>query len=110
MDRRSFLFAAGSACLLPSYSSVAAAPGSEIIGASRIRLQSFDYYGVRLLDSRFRQQMLQARDLYFNMSNDDMLKGFRRKAGLPALGNDMRGWCRHDCGATFGQWTAAWRD
>ena len=104
MDRRSFLFAAGSACLLPRTSAFAddsfTTPGAE----SRIRLHSFDYRGVRLLDSRFQRQVLQTRELYFNMSNDDMLKGFRRAAGLPAPGNDMRGWCRRDCGATFGQW------
>ncbi len=105
MDRRSFLFAAGSTCLLPRVSAFAAATGSpEPVGAQHTRLRSFDYSGVRLLDSRFQKQVLYARDLYFNMSNDDMLKGFRREAGMTAPGNDMRGWCRNDCGATFGQW------
>ena len=104
MDRRSFLLAAGSACLLPRTYAFADdsfnTPGAEY----RTRLHSFDYRGVRLLDSRFHRQVLETRELYFNMSNDDMLKGFRRAAGLPAPGNDMRGWCRRDCGATFGQW------
>lgn len=104
MDRRSFLLAAGSACLLPNALSFGEAQTHTPIGASRIPLRSFDYRGVRLLDSRFQQQVLYARTLYFNMSNDDMLKGFRRAAGLPAPGNDMRGWCRNDCGMTFGQW------
>ena len=104
MDRRSFLLAAGSACILPQSYAFADASTSNTAAASRTRLHSFDYRGVRLLDSRFQQQVLYTRELYFNMSNDDMLKGFRRAAGLPAPGNDMKGWCRRDCGATFGQW------
>ena len=104
MNRRSFLLTAGSACLLPPRTVFAAAGDGSRSDAGRTQLTSFDYRGVRLLDSRFRTQMLSTRELYFNMSDDDMLKGFRREAGLPAPGNDMRGWCRHDCGATFGQW------
>ncbi len=102
MDRRSFLLAAGSACILPQ----TGAFGSSLLHADvgRKRLESFDYRGVRLLDSRFQQQVLHTRELYFNMSNDDMLKGFRRQAGLPAPGNDMKGWCVRDSGSTFGQW------
>ncbi len=103
MDRRSFLLAAGSACLVPASKAFAAGP-LEFAVASRTRLQTFDYRGVRLLDSRFQQQVQQTRELYFNMPSDDMLKGFRRAAGLPSPGNDMRGWCQHNCGATFGQW------
>ncbi len=104
MNRRSFLFNAGSACLLPSLPSFAISQTLHPRNDSRVRLRSFDYRGVRLLDSRFQQQVAHTRELYFNMSNDDMLKGFRRRAGLPAPGNDMRGWCRNDCAATFGQW------
>lgn len=104
MNRRTFLFSAGSACLLHHNTSFAADHDSNPAGMSGIRLRSFEYRGVRLLDSRFQQQVLHARELYFNMSNDDMLKGFRRQAGLPAPGKDMRGWCRRDCSATFGQW------
>jgi hypothetical protein len=35
--------------------------------------------------------------------NDDILKGFRREAGLPAPGNDMRGWCSKTSAVIFGQ-------
>ncbi len=105
MNRRSFLFAAGSASLLPYHRGFAA---TDRIGglqsSSRVRLHSFEYRGVRLLESRFQEQVQNTRSLYFGMSEDDILKGFRRDAGLPAPGNDMRGWCRHDCGSTFGQW------
>ena len=37
------------------------------------------------------------------MPNDDILKGFRREAGLPAPGNDMRGWCAKTSAVIFGQ-------
>ena len=66
-------------------------------------MNTFDYDGVTLLPSRFRDQMLQAREVYFGVPNDDILKGFRREAGLPAPGNDMRGWCSKTSAVIFGQ-------
>lgn len=99
MDRRSFLAASGAAWLLATEGGAAVAGK----GASQA-LRYFDYRGVTLGPSRFRDQMLATRDRYFGMSDEDMLKGFRRKAGLPAPGTDMKGWCTHDCEATFGQW------
>src|SRR5713226_5622141 len=55
-------------------------------------LQPFDYDGVRLLDGALRDQYLATRDFYFNIPDDDILKGFRKRAGLPAPGNEMGGW------------------
>ena len=72
------------------------------------RLHAFDYRGVRLLDSPLQRQMLQTRDLYFNMNNDDMLKGYRRMAGMPAPGRDMAGWSARSTSATFGQWLSGY--
>src|SRR3954469_9540302 len=66
-------------------------------------MNTFDYDGVTLLPSRFRDQMLLAREVYFGVPNDDILKGFRREAGLPAPGNDMRGWCSKTSAVIFGQ-------
>ena len=40
------------------------------------------------------------------MSNDDMLRGFRLAAGLPAPGKPMTGWCAHSTQSTFGQWVS----
>ncbi len=76
--------------------------------ASRTRsvqtvLDAFEYDGVRLLPSRFQEQVALARDVYGGIPNDDLLKGFRREAGLPAPGNDMRGWCTRTCAGIFGQ-------
>jgi len=66
-------------------------------------LQSFDYDGVRLLPSRFREQVERACEVYGSVPNDDILKGFRRNAGLPAPGHDMRGWCSRTTSGIFGQ-------
>src|SRR5215207_1567624 len=77
------------------------------VSASRAAVQpslhTFDYDGVTLLPSRFREQMERAREVYFGVPNDDILKGFRREAGLPAPGNDMRGWCSKTSAVIFGQ-------
>jgi len=67
------------------------------------KLQPFDYDGVRLLPSRFKDQVERAREVYGAIPNDDILKGFRRNAGLPAPGNDMRGWCAQTSSVIFGQ-------
>ena len=67
------------------------------------RLQPFDYDGVRLLPSRFRAQVERACEVYGAIPNDNILKGFRRDAGLPAPGQDMGGWCAQTSAVIFGQ-------
>ena len=47
-------------------------------------MQPFDYRAVKLLPSMFQRQVLQPRETYSNLANDDILKGFPREAGLPA--------------------------
>jgi DUF1680 family protein len=66
-------------------------------------LHAFDYDGVTLLPSRHRTQMESARAVYGAIPTDDILKGFRREAGLPAPGNGMRGWCARTSAVIFGQ-------
>jgi hypothetical protein len=72
-------------------------------GRGRVVVEAFDYDGVRLLPSRFQEQMAWARDVYYAIPNDDILKGFRREAGLPATGKDMGGWASRTCRGIFGQ-------
>ena len=76
--------------------------------SSRLRvetpLETFEYKGVRLLPGMFSRQGDNAREVYFGLSNDDILKGFRRNAGQPAPGNDMTGWAAKTSASTFGQW------
>ena len=38
--------------------------------------------------------MQSAREVYSSIPNDSILKGFRRESGLPAPGEDLRGWCK----------------
>ena len=81
---------------------------NDLPATSAKRLHTFDYRGVRLHESPWQQQMLRTREMYFNMSNDDMLKGYRRMAGLPAPGQDMAGWSQKTTSATFGQWMSGY--
>lgn len=106
MNRRDFMYTAGGVYLasaMPSaFGAVSSADPCAI--APHKKIETFGYRGVTLLPSRFQRQMEDAYDVYFNMSNDDMLKGFRREAGLPDPGHDMTGWARRTSGGMFGQW------
>ena len=81
-------------------------PGRAAAGASSsaLRIQAFDYQGVRLLDSRWRNQVQAARDYYLGVSNDDILCGFRVAVGVSAPGKPLGGWCAKDSQTIFGQW------
>ena len=69
----------------------------------RMVLLPFDYNGVRLLPSRFLDQVERTQAVYGTIPNDDILYGFRRAAGLPAPGNGLRGWCKNTSSVIFGQ-------
>ncbi len=111
MNRRSFLSRVGTASVAATLPwQVLRAQTNSVVGASIVlprgqtKLQPFDYRGVKLLPGRFQRQVAETRETYFNLSNDDILKGFRRDAGMPAPGNDLKGWARGRADATFGQW------
>ena len=76
---------------------------AEARAKGRMILETFDHEGVRLLPSRFLDQIEGARRVYAAVPDDDILKGFRRAAGLPAPGTDMRGWCTQTSAVIFGQ-------
>ena len=78
------------------------ARGAEARAKGRMVLETFDHEGVRLLPSRFLDQVEGARRVYAAVPDDDILKGFRRAAGLPAPGTDMRGWCTQTSAVIFG--------
>ncbi len=78
-------------------------------------LEPFNYEGVHLLDGMFKRQYDTARDYYYKIPDDDVLKGFRHRAGLRAPGHEMGGWysgnpaittwwSAGDVFNTFGQW------
>src|SRR5271169_3997996 len=78
-------------------------PAAPVEVAGKTALLPFDYANVRLLPGRFKDQVDQARRLYGGLSNDSILKGFRRQAGLPAPGEAMKGWACETCSGIFGQ-------
>ncbi|MGC3958384.1 MAG: hypothetical protein QM813_10710 [Verrucomicrobiota bacterium] len=91
MNRRDFLSSIGVASLaagVPLSSFEVRADELASLATSRPKqvLQTFDYRGVKLLAGRFRRQVEQARETYFNLSSDDILKGFRREAGIARAG------------------------
>src|SRR5262245_57546891 len=67
-------------------------------------IEAFDYHGVTLHASRVKAQFDLARSYYLSISNDDILKGFRAAAGLPAPGTTLGGWCARNSNTVFGQW------
>src|SRR5215469_11028480 len=98
--RRDWLLSAGA---IAGAASLAAQAQSSSI-ASRARIEPFDYRGVRLLKSRWLEQYQSGRDYYLNVSNDDILQGWRAAAGLPAPGKPLGGWCATNSNIVFGQW------
>ncbi|MGB6692807.1 MAG: beta-L-arabinofuranosidase domain-containing protein, partial [Terracidiphilus sp.] len=47
---------------------------------------------------------LATRDYYYGIPDDDILKGYRRRRGMPSPGRDLGGWCEPDASMVFGQW------
>jgi DUF1680 family protein len=66
-------------------------------------LKPFDYKGITLDDGFLKRQFDEVRNDYLRIPNDDLLKGFRSRAGLPAPGVEMGGWYSADVGNIFGQ-------
>lgn len=100
------------ASIANSVDNISASPDAS---APKTFMEPFNYEGVRLLDGRMKSQYSAARDYFYAIPNDDMLKGFRMRAGLSAPGNDLGGWYSGDprvkywwsAGDTFnvfGQW------
>ncbi|MBI2298707.1 MAG: glycoside hydrolase family 127 protein, partial [Armatimonadetes bacterium] len=71
-------------------------------GGKRV-LRTFDYHGVSLDDGLLRRQLDEVKDCYLRIPNDDLLKGFRARAGRPAPGVDLGGWYSGDVFHIFGQ-------
>jgi uncharacterized protein len=66
-------------------------------------IEPFDYHDVVLTDGPLLRQVADVRDDYLRIPNDDLLKGFRRRAGKPAPGVDLGGWYGDDIFLIFGQ-------
>jgi hypothetical protein len=100
MLRRDFLKAASLA--VAGVASISEAAESRI--RARVVLEPFDYDGVQLRPSRWLSQLQTAREFYLQVSDDDILHGWRLAAGLPAPGKPLGGWCGKNSSTVFGQW------
>ncbi|MEO7144853.1 MAG: beta-L-arabinofuranosidase domain-containing protein, partial [Bryobacteraceae bacterium] len=71
-------------------------------------LTVFPYGAVELLGGPLKRQFDENHSFFLNLSEDRLLKIYRRRAGLPAPGEDMGGWYDNFCpGAHFGQYVSA---
>lgn len=109
ITRRQFLgsMAAASVALGPWRLSTRNTSAATATSKGRIILEPFDYSGVKLGPSRWQQQYASARDFYLGVSDDDILHGFRRAAGLNAPGKPLGGWASRNSSVIFGQWLQA---
>jgi DUF1680 family protein len=102
ISRRSFIqsAAAGGAAAL-------ALQGRGASGITPV-LSPFDYSQVRLLDGPLKEQFDQNHTFFLKLSEDKLLKIFRKRAGLPAPGEWMSVWYDEFCpGAHYGQYVSA---
>ena len=78
-------------------------PAGEVKAAGARTIQPFDYHGVALNDGPLLRQVLEVREFYLGVPNDDYLKPFRQRAGKPAPGTDLGGWYTPGTFHVFGQ-------
>ena len=108
IDRREFLKQAPVAAALVAgvaHGSLSAQGGLAVASAASHALEPFDYLNVRLLSSRWQEQVEVARTFFHEqVSIDDILYGFRLAVNLPAPGRLLGGWCGKDSNNVFGQW------
>jgi DUF1680 family protein len=71
--------------------------------AGRRLVEPFNYRGVTLTAGPLKSQVDEVRAFYLAIPDDDLLKGFRTRAGLPAPGKEMGGWYSSDTFLVFGQ-------
>ena len=81
---------------LTTVASAATAKGKCVI-------EPFGYRGVTIDGGGMRRQIDEVRDYYLRIPNDDLLKGFRARAGKPAPGVDLGAWYSSDTFHIFGQ-------
>ncbi|HKW01715.1 MAG TPA: beta-L-arabinofuranosidase domain-containing protein [Vicinamibacterales bacterium] len=111
IDRREFLKQAPAAAALVAgvaHVSLSAQGAPAVASAATHALEPFDYLNVRLLPSRWQQQVEVARTFFHeHVSIDDVLQGFRAAASMPAPGKPLGGWCGKDSNNVFGQWLSS---
>jgi uncharacterized protein len=79
----------------------------QVFDNNKLLLQPFNYNEVKLQQSPLKKQFDEVVEDYLAIPNDDILKGFRERAGLPTNGaKDMGGWYSNDVFHVFGQFIA----
>jgi len=93
MTRRDFLKRAGAStaagAVRATHGASAARPVAE---AERQRLFAFNYPDVKLTGGPLLDQFQRIHRAYLTLDEDQVLKVYRQRAGLPAPGPDMGGW------------------
>jgi hypothetical protein len=89
---------------MPLLRRASSAGAASSITGGRKKLKVFDFQGVRVTGGMLHSQLQRTRDFYLAIPNDDILKGFRKRAGMATPGQEMGGWCEHDTAVAFGQW------
>jgi hypothetical protein len=112
ISRREFLgfaglLAAGLGC--PNLISNAAAARQTVAAADSV-LREFSYADVQFPAGLAQSQLEETHAVLMGLSDDNLLRPFRLREGLPAPGKDLGGW--YDAfafapGCTFGQWMSA---
>lgn len=67
------------------------------------KIKAFNYCNVSLKQSHWGQQFQSTTEYYLNIPDDSLLYGFRKRAGLPAPGEELGGWYGTGTFHIFGQ-------
>jgi hypothetical protein len=79
----------------------------QVFDKNKLVLEPFEYNQVKLQASPLKKQFDEVVADYLAIPNDDILKGFRQRAGLPTNeAKDMGGWYTNDVFHVFGQFVA----
>ena len=79
------------------------AGASPVVPLGQDVLTPFDCSGVTLDDGRLKTQFETIKNEYLSIANDDLLRGFRQRAGFAAPGNELADWYHRDIYHIFGQ-------
>lgn len=60
-------------------------------GQQRVKIETFNYRGVKLERGNLERQFTEVCEYYLRLPNDDLLKPYRQRAGKTAPGKDMGG-------------------
>jgi DUF1680 family protein len=78
-------------------------PATAVQPQGKRSLEPFDFRGVTLAPGPLKTQVDDAKRFYLAIPDDNLLKGFRARAGRPAPGQDLGGWYSSDTFLVFGQ-------